>query len=239
VDPLAAHGARVAVLTLVMGRLLGLSRGHLADLGQAALHHDLGRVDQVRRPTPQGDAEDPRSLEAHVTHGVRVSLRGRSYAAAGLLRLVAILEHHRLADQVPEQAVMFRDPHVLTRIISVADAFDRLERGLPWRPPVSPAEALRTLMAEPHRYDPVVVELLADAIGHTPRGTVIRLRSGEVAVVVSGGARQGQRPLIRRLLLASGAPDPGQALAPLANAEDIAAELPPDVGVDWRKGVLT
>src|SRR5690606_16759355 len=102
-----------------------------------------------------------------------------------------------------------------------------------------PAEALRALAAEPHRYDPAVVELLADAIGHTPRGTVVRLRSGEVAVVVAGGARQGHRPAIRRLRLASGAPDPGLALAPLLSADDVADELPPDVAVDWRRAVLS
>lgn len=238
VDPLAAHGARVAVVALVMGRLLGLTRGHLADLGQAALLHDLGRVDHLRRPNPTGEAEDPGGLEAHLLRGVRFALRGRNYAASGLLRLVVALEHHRTADEVPAQAVL-RAPHVLTQVIAVADAFDRLEHGLPWRPPISPAEALRTLAGEPHRYDPAVVELLADAIGHTPRGTVIRLRSGEVAVVVAGGARQGHRPVIRRLLLANGAPDPGLAMAPLASPDDVADELPPDVGVDWRRAVLS
>lgn len=238
VDPLAAHAARVAVLCLVMGRLLGLSRGHLADLGLAALHHDLGRVDRPRRVAAQGDAEDPHSLEGHLLSGVRAALRARSYAAAGLLRLVVVLEHHRGADAVPDQTVL-RPPHVLTQLVAVADAFDRLEHGLPWRKPISPAEALRALSAEPHRWDPAVVELLTDSIGHTPRGTVLRLRTGEVCVVVAGGARQGHRPAIRRLLLASGAPDPALALAQLTKPEDVVAELPPDVAVDWRQAVLS
>lgn len=237
-DPIAGHSARVAVLAIAMGRLLGLSRGNQADLGLAALHHDLGRIDATRKKSAHAEVEDPRSVESHLLRGVRHALRGRNYAASGLLRLVVALEHHRSADGVPEGA-MLREPHVLTRVIAIADAFDRLEHGLPWRKPVGPAEALRTLSAEPDRFDPTVVELLSDAIGQTPRGTLLRLRSGEVAVVIAGGARLGHRPVLRRLLLATGAPDPVRSQGVLESPDDVVAELPPDVAVDWRAALLS
>lgn len=236
-DPLATHAARVAVLSIVMGRLLGLSRGNLADLGFAALHHDLGRIDAPHERDAAGAGEDRASLQRHVQAAVRYALRGRTYATPGLLRIVVGLEHHRAADGVPEQAAL-RDPHVFSRIVAVADAFDRLEHGLPWRPPMGPAEALQTLAAEPERHDPAIVELLIDALGRAPRGTVLQLRSGEVVVVVAGGARQGHRPIVRRLRLASGQPDPERALGVLTSMEQVAAELDPDVPLDWRAAVL-
>lgn len=236
VHALAAHAARVTVLAILMGRTLGLSRGNQGDLGFAALFHDLGRVG-AERQQGAGDREDPSTLERHTQETVRIALRSRTYTAAGLLRLVVGLEHHRAADGVPAADVL-GEPHVFSLIVGVADAFDRLEHGLPWRRPVGAAQALRTLAADPARYPPEVVALLADAIGRTPRGTILQLRSGDVAVVVAGGARQGNRPVIRRLTLSTGAPDPARTLAVLGAASEVAAELDPDVPVDWRAAVL-
>ncbi|MCO5165878.1 MAG: hypothetical protein M9894_05865 [Planctomycetes bacterium] len=236
-DPVALHAARVAVLALVMGRLLGLPRGSVGDLGFAALFHDLGRVDAAHQADPAGDREARAGLEEHVVAGVRAALRGRTYATSGLLRLVVGFEHHRVADDAPAEAVL-REPHAFSQLVAVADAFDRLEHGLPWRAPVSPAEALQTLAAEPERYEPAIVELLIDALGRTPRGTLLQLRSGDVVVVVAGGARQGHRPIVRRLQLATGAPDPARSLAVLDGLGLVAAELDPDVRDDWRDAVL-
>lgn len=238
VEPLAAHAARVAVLSLVMGRLLGVQRGTLGDLGFAALFHDIGRAEQEHRVNATSDGEAPETLAGHVQQAVRCALRGRTYATAGLLRIVVGLEHHRAADGVPEDEVL-RAPHVFSRIVAVADAFDRLEHGLPWRKPVGPSEALRTLTADPQRFDPAIVQLLSDAIGKAPRGTILQLRTGEVVVVVAGGARQGHRPIMRRLQLASGALDPEGKLAVLQSREVVAAELDPDVALDWRAAVLS
>jgi hypothetical protein len=237
VEPLAAHAARVAVLSIVMGRLLGVQRGTLGDLGFAALFHDIGRAEQEHRLDAAKAGEAHETLAGHVQEAVRYALRGRTYATAGLLRLVVGLEHHRTADGVPEDEVL-RAPHVFSRIVAVADAFDRLEHGLPWRKPVGPAEALKALSADPQRWEPCVVELLRDALGRTPRGTILQLRTGEVVVVVAGGARQGHRPIMRRLQLASGALDPEGKLAVLASREAVAAELDPDVSLDWRAAVL-
>ncbi|MBX3471666.1 MAG: hypothetical protein KF878_32830 [Planctomycetes bacterium] len=236
-DPEALHAARVTVLALVMGRLLGLPRGSVGDLGFAALFHDLGRVEAPHAADPAGDREARASLEGHVVGAVRCALRGRTYATSGLLRLVVGLEHHHATDGVPAEAIL-REPHAFSQLVAVADAFDRLEHGQPWRTPVSPAEALQTLAAEPERYEPALVELLIDALGRTPRGTLLQLRSGDVVVVIAGGARQGHRPVVRRLQLATGAPDPARTLAVLDGLNQVAAELDPDVRDDWREAVL-
>lgn len=231
-EPDATHAARVAILTMLLARSLGLDRGQVADLGLAALHHDAGRPGAPRAAGPDGRESRP-SLEAHAAEGVRVALRGRNYAAAGLLRLVVAHEHHRPADGVPDDDYL-RPPHAVSRLVAVADAFDRLEHGRPGRPGLAPWAALRALeRATPDR---AAVALLQGALGRWPRGSVLQLRSGEVVVVVANGERTGHRPLVRRVLLASGAPDEGQPVGSLPDPSVVAAELE-EVDLDWR-GVL-
>jgi hypothetical protein len=237
VDPLAVHAARVAVLSIAVGRLLGLSRGNVGDLGFGALFHDLGRVDLPRKARSDGQGEDHSSLENHVLEAVRYSLRGRTYATSGLLRLVVGFEHHRVKDGVPD--AVLRESHAFSNIVAVVDAFDRLEHGQPWRKAICPAEALQELAGDPERYDPAVVELLMDVLGRAPRGSVLQLRTGEIVVVVDGGARRGHRPVVRRLMLASGTPDPEGTLAVLESMEAVVAELDPEVAFDWRTAVIS
>lgn len=232
-DPEAAHAARVALLTMLLGRSIGLDRGQVADLGLAALHHDVGRVAAARAVGPDGREARP-SLEVHAAEGVRAALRGRNYASAGLLRLVVAHEHHRPADGVPDDDYL-RPPHAISRLVAVADVFDRLEHGRPGQPGLAPWAAMRALdRATPDR---AAAALLLGALGRWPRGSVLRLQSGEVVVVVANGERTGHRPLVRRVLLASGAADEAQPVGSLPDPSVVATELD-EVGLDWRAILL-
>lgn len=257
-DPLAAHSANVAVLALAMGRLLGLGRGPLGDLAFAAFAHDLGRSEAggagaessssagFRKLGPDGRTEDSESRYSHVVRGVALALRSHCYDSAALLRLIISQEHHRAVDRYPG-AASSDAPHAMSRIVGIADAFDKLEHGTPWAPAMSPALALEALEGDAasagsseveNRYDPTVVRLLKDVLGAVPRGSLLRLRDRSVAVVVDGGARRGNRPIARRLLGADGRPD---ARTPLFEVDRRAIEkhlAPTDVSADWRKALV-
>jgi HD-GYP domain-containing protein (c-di-GMP phosphodiesterase class II) len=237
-DALASHAANVAVLSLVMGRLLGLTRGQLITLGFAALYHDLGRALTGRFPDPPGEREDPEAARRHLADGVRVALGGKGLTDAGTMRLVVIQEHHMMCDGYPQLEAGPRKPHLFSRIVSVADAFDKLQNGTPWAKAQNPAQALRTLRREPRRYDNAVVELLQDVLGKAPRGTVLRLLKGDLVVVLEGGARFGHRPIVRRLLLANGQPDRERNLQQIELVEVKGEVDPALLRIDWRHEVL-
>lgn len=64
------HAANVCVLSIAVGRALGLGRGELVDLGVAALLHDVGRTraedlsEVIPQPAPSIDATVPNEIEA-------------------------------------------------------------------------------------------------------------------------------------------------------------------------------
>lgn len=239
-DPFAGHAVNVCVLSLAMGRLLGLSRGNLSDLGYAALFHDLGRAVVGREPATTQPGERLRTAQAHVIVGVTASLRGKGFGDAGLLRLVVAQETHRVVDGYPEDAGL-RRPHLFSRIVAVADTFDRLCQGTPWAAPLSPARALEKL-AEPtrtgQRFEPALVQLLRDVLGPCPRGTILSGPTGELVVVVDGGARRQGRPVTRRLLLSDGSPDPQGALSELRDVDAWRVVEPQAVDLDWARALL-
>jgi hypothetical protein len=97
-------------------------------------------------------------------------------------------------------------PHVATLIIAVASAFvDLLQPGESSNP-FSPETALQLMLTQAGEFwEPTIVCSMAYALGLYPPGTIVRLNSGDVAVVVRRplpGSPIG-RPCIRPIELAS------------------------------------
>jgi hypothetical protein len=151
--------------------------------------------------------------------------------------MVVAQEHHRVADDYPE-SIGLRDPHLFSHIVAVADAFDRLQNGKGTVEGLEPKQALDAVLAN-ERLNPAAKALLRDVLGIYPRGTTLRLWDGGIAVVVSGGARRNNTPIVRRLLSADQTPDEKRPLLELTNAATNATPAAAsDFFIDWRMTVL-
>lgn len=235
----AYHGANVAIFSVLMGRLLGVTAVDLISLGLAALQHDLGRLGQFHEPDEDGTRESPQSLRSHVFRGLTRALVAKDFTHSSLLRIIVNHEHHRLSDNYPEDEKQ-PDTNIFSEIVSVADAFDRLQAGSSWQDPVQPVEVIRRLQASPAQYRPAAVELLKDVVGTIPRGTLLRLKNGDYVVVVSGGARRSHKPLIRRLRDPQGQVDPHWTFSELDDPEaEIDYEIDTWPTSEWRDAILT
>ncbi|MDF1660212.1 MAG: HD domain-containing protein [Planctomycetota bacterium] len=235
----AYHGANVAIFSVLMGRLLGVTAVDLVSLGLAALQHDLGRMGQFHEPDADGTRESPASLKSHVFRGLTRALVAKDYTDSSLLRMIVNHEHHRLSDNYPEDELQ-QETSIFSEIVSVADAFDRLQSGSSWQDPIQPVEVIRRLEANSEQYRPAAVELLRDVVGVIPRGTLLRLKNGDYVVVVSGGARRSHRPLVRRLRDPQGQVDPHWTFMELDDpATEIEYEIDTWPTTEWRDAILT
>ena len=199
------HLVSVAGLSILLGKALGLDDATLADLGVAAILHDVGYVKVSDR-------------NRHAEAGARLLMRQRGFHEAKVRRFLAVLEHHRplfVRDPAPDEDTS--PPTLFARILRVANDYDVLVTPRPRQvPPLPPPQALAVLWGGRGRsYDPVLVALLARAIGRYPPGTLLELSDWRWAVSVSG-ARDGERfatPIVRIVRDPEGAPlDGSQAL---------------------------
>lgn len=185
--PHASHAVSVALLALLVGRAAGLGAAALQDLGLAALLHDAGYAH-----LPADHAQGPEGLARHPGEGARVLLRQRGFNAAKLRRLRAVLDHH--CDHAGPGAA----PPGLGAILRAAEDYTTLLRVHGAR--ISPSDALGALQRAAGRYyDPAVVQLLVNALGAYPPGTLLELGDGRYARSVSP-ARSPEtfaRPLVR------------------------------------------
>ena len=190
------HAANVCLLSLVMGQAIGLGRLDLVDLGSGALLHDLGRPE--RRPD---DAAHPHSAACFL----RLFTTG-SMTRAAMLRALVAAEHHQPASL---------RPHLFSRIVAVADAFDARASKLTGEAKTTlealeavmkdasgpviggvnpPAGAIASLNAS---LDPRLVDLLINLLRAFPVGCLVVLDDGRYATVKShAGGSRWDRPIV-------------------------------------------
>jgi hypothetical protein len=189
---LARHQVRVALLALLVGRGAGLPQGVLQDLGVAALYHDCGHAAATTAP--------PLPPERHPVAGAWLLLRQKGFHEAKTRRVLATLEHHRDASARPH-------PGLFGRILRIAEDYDTLSH----RVGLSPTMALAKMLgAAGTAYDTVLLQLLINALGAYPPGTLLRLEDGTVArvAVPARGPDTFAQPRARCVQLGDGSPAP-------------------------------
>jgi hypothetical protein len=171
--PFAQHSLMVTNLAIVLGRAAGLSDASLADLGVAAMFHDIGFTMR----------EDGFSVafERHTRAGLRVLLRQRGFHRAKLRRLLTVLQHHDPCGDGGDR------PTLYARIVHIADDYDILTRHRPNQGPVlSTPDCLARMAAQAGKaYDPLLMQLFCNLMGRFPPGAILSLADGHVVVSVS------------------------------------------------------
>lgn len=159
----SGHAERVAVSSVRMGRVLGLSGRELRDVEYAALLHDLGQI-SLTEPIPGGAtvlAAPSDQLEIS-SEGARIIRR-----ASGLENIASIVE----SVPTPYRRVreLGEDVALGSRIIKVANAYDDLTQQDSGASAVD-AALERIQLGLGYEYDPDVVTALAVVTSATAPG---------------------------------------------------------------------
>ncbi|MDK2958402.1 MAG: hypothetical protein PWP47_446, partial [Synergistaceae bacterium] len=169
----AEHNLSVRRLCRMLGMRLGLERPDLEKLDLAACLHDIGKASIPSRilsksgPLTEEEWED---VKRHAEAGYKVASSATPDVAS-----VAdeILSHHERWDGTGyPSGIPGEDIPLLSRIIAVADAFDVMTRGTPYRPARSKDDALREVKEQAGRqFDPKIAALLLEIRGKTDEET--------------------------------------------------------------------
>lgn len=206
------HSVNVCILSVALGRRLGLSKPQLLDLGLASLLHDIGKskvpLELLNKRGNLDDAERAQ-LQTHPWQGVLTLFDLPTGAGRPWRAFTAAFEHHMRVDLSGYPKVARpRRLSLFSKIIAVADGFDaatttRVYQDAPW----TPADVLRGMRDNPRLgLDPVVVKAFINLTGIYPVGTIVVLDTLELGIVISANPDQAalSRPIVRLLSDAQG-----------------------------------
>jgi HD-GYP domain-containing protein (c-di-GMP phosphodiesterase class II) len=152
------HSTRLAEWGMRVGQELGLEEPALQNLEIAALLHDIGKVgvpDAILRKPGKLEADEYALMKKHPEYGWAVLRMLPGFERAAL----DILHHHESFDGKGYPAGLKEtEIPIVSRIVSVIDAFDAMVSSRPYRKGLPFEEAVRRLiLASGTQFDPVVV----------------------------------------------------------------------------------
>ncbi len=174
------------MLSLLLGRRLGLDEDATAALVEAALLHDIGKtrvpLEIVKKPGSL-DKRERKLIEAHTVFGAEILVEVQGLRP---LTPTVALEHHRSVrgGGYPDLGAGVV-PHALSQIVSVADVYEAITGARSYQDPTPPEQACLVLarLAGEH-LNTACVKAFVDTVTFFPIGSLVRTNRGETGVVV-------------------------------------------------------
>jgi HD-GYP domain-containing protein (c-di-GMP phosphodiesterase class II) len=196
-NKLAVHPINVSIITLLLGKQMGLSELAMSDLGLAAFLHDIGKLelpDRLRWLEDSFSAHETKAYQEHVAQGVLLGQRMGLPAGT----LLAIAQHHEMADGSDFPGRLKGEAISLpARILTLVNRYDNLCN--PSRPAaaLTPHEALALIFAQfKSCFDADVLRAFIRMMGVYPPGSVVQLNDERYAMVVSVNSSRPLKPRI-------------------------------------------
>jgi HD-GYP domain-containing protein (c-di-GMP phosphodiesterase class II) len=180
------HSVAVCGLMIALARQLGLEQLQIREAGMAGLIHDLGKamvpLTILNKPGKLTD-EEFTLMKQHPRYGYEMLLEGAGVAD---LALDVCLHHHEKTDGSGYPDHLNGDTiSVFAKMGAVCDVYDAITSDRPYKAGWDPAVAIRKMneWSKGH-FDQRVFQAFVKSVGIYPVGSLVRLESGMLGVIV-------------------------------------------------------
>jgi putative nucleotidyltransferase with HDIG domain len=201
------HMVNVSILTMGQARGLGMDGALLREIGLAALMHDIGKVKtpgEILNKTEKLTDKEFELLRRHTVDGAEML---RQTPEMPTLAPVVAFEHHlRLDGSGYPAGVMRSSLNLATMLCGIADVYDAMRSQRVYQEAFPTDRILAVLQRnDGTQFDQNLVRRFSQLVGIYPVGNLVRLDTGDVAVVLKTYAPDPYRPRVRVLFDRTGA----------------------------------
>ena len=169
-DNTGQHTQRVAQMSALLARQLGLPDAQVSLIARAAPLHDVGKIgvpDTILMKIGRLTREEFEIVKQHTVIGARI-LSGGKFPLLRLAEEIAF-SHHERWDGDGYAGLRGADVPLAGRIVAVADVFDALTQQRPYKPAWPITEAIAEIDRQRERqFDPAVVDAFLRVIQSSP-----------------------------------------------------------------------
>ncbi len=196
------HSVSVAVLMISFARALDLTADVIHEIGVGALLHDIGKIliphEILNKPGKLTEAEFA-VMRRHVTHSRDILAQASGISP---IALAVAAEHHERVDGTgyPDKKAGERISRY-GQMAAIVDVYDAITADRVYHKGMEPHLVLRKLLEwSQHHFNPRLVQQFIQCVGIYPLGSLVRLESGRLAIVIESGRKGLLQPVVRVIL---------------------------------------
>jgi len=193
------HSVAVCMLMVALGRQLGLGAAQIKQAGTAGLLHDIGKMvipnEVLNKPGKLTD-EEFAVMRSHPERGWEIL---KSCYQVHETALDVCLHHHERVDGKGYPKKLSGETLTLfARMGAVCDIYDAISSDRCYKPAWSPAESIRKMASwKDGHFDETVFQAFVKTIGIYPSGTLLKLKSGRLGVVMEQSTKKLTTPIVK------------------------------------------
>lgn len=183
------HSLNVCILSIALGRRLGLDKNELTDLGIAAFFHDYGKMEipkEILDKPGKLETAERKLIETHPQLGAEMLLRLKETSALPVEAINVAMEHH-IKEDLNGYPLYQKKKNIsfYSKIVKVCDVFDALTTQRPYRAHTyTREEALAVMVVDAGvGFDPIILKVFVQMMGLYPVGSLVQLDTRELGIV--------------------------------------------------------
>lgn len=192
------HSVAVCALMVALGKQLKLSEAEIKQAGLAGLLHDVGKAmipDEVlNKPGALTDSEFD-LVKTHPAEGHKLLIQG---GVTDEVALDVCLRHHEKIDGSGYPSnLMDAQISLFAKMGAVCDVYDAITSNRPYKKGWEPGVSLQRMAQWKNHFDQAVFKAFVKSVGIYPVGSMVKLKSGRLAVVMDLGGKSLLTPIVK------------------------------------------
>lgn len=192
------HSVAVCALMIALARQLDLDEQQVREAGMAGLLHDLGKamipLEVLNKPGKLTD-EEFALVKTHPEEGHKLLLEGSGVSE--VTKDVCLHHHEKIDGSGYPKGLTGETMSLFAKMGAVCDVYDAVTSNRPYKAGWDPAESIKRMAEWTGHFDPMVFQAFVKSLGIYPIGSLVKLASGKLGVVIEQGEQSLLKPKVK------------------------------------------